>query len=197
MRRMILILFICKKRSLNYWYKYLEDEKTLYFKYNQCLPDEEAGDITNFTNEVLNFIDNNPVEKFVIDMRNNSGGTSGYLDPIIDGIKRRNRNNEKKLFVIVGRETFSAPIVDACKLREETNATFVGSPTSGKPNHYGEAKGFELPNSKISIRYSTKKFEISKDEGDALIPDHIIEISMNDYLNKKDPVLDYIFNVAK
>ncbi|MBW6410740.1 peptidase S41 [Clostridium weizhouense] len=186
-----------QKRSLNYWYKYLEDEKTLYFKYNQCLPDEEAGDITNFTNEVLNFIDNNPVEKFVIDMRNNSGGTSGYLDPIIDGIKRRNRNNEKKLFVIVGRETFSAPIVDACKLREETNATFVGSPTSGKPNHYGEAKGFELPNSKISIRYSTKKFEISKDEGDALIPDHIIEISMNDYLNKKDPVLDYIFNVAK
>lgn len=186
-----------QKRNLNYWYKYLEHEKTLYFKYNQCSPDEEAGNITDFTNDILNFIDNNSVEKFVIDMRNNSGGTSGYLDPIIEDIKERNINNKKKLFVIVERETFSAAIVDACKLREETNATFVGSPTSGKPNHYGELKEFKLPNSKIFIGYSTKKFEISKDEGDSLIPDHIVEVSMDDYLNKKDPVLDYILNAPK
>lgn len=127
-------------------------------------------------------------------MRNNSGGTGGYLNPIIDGIKERNINNKKKLFIIVGRETFSAPIIDACKLREETNAIFVGSPTSGKPNHYGQAKNFELPNSKILIKYSTKKFEISKDNGNSIIPDHIVGVSMNDYLNKKDPVLDYILN---
>lgn len=183
-----------QKRNLNYWYKYLEDEKTLYFKYNKCQEDEKSGDITNFINEVLNFIDNNPVDKFVIDMRNNPGGSDGYLNSIIDGIKVRNINNKKNLFVIVGRETFSSAIINASQLREQTNATFVGAPTSGKPNHYGQVKKFELPNSKILIQYSKEKIEIFKDKGDSLIPDYVIEVSIEDYLNKKDPVLDYILN---
>ena len=30
------------------------------------------------------------------------------------------------------------------------------------------------------------------DESDSFIPDKTIEISIDDYVNKKDPVLDYI-----
>lgn len=181
-----------QKPDFNYWYQYLEKDKVLYLKYNACSEDEKAGRLDDFNNEVLNFIQKNQVDKFIIDMRNNSGGGENKLDGIIKGIKNSDLNDKKRFFVIVGRPTFSAAIVDAVKWRNETDASFVGEPTSGKPNHYGAVKNFLLPNSNLKIQYSTTYAKTSDDEGDSFIPDKTIELSINDYVNKKDPVLDYI-----
>ena len=37
----------------NYWYKYIEDKNILYFKYNQCIYDEESGDIDELIKDML------------------------------------------------------------------------------------------------------------------------------------------------
>lgn len=181
-----------QKPGFNYWYQYLEKDKVLYLKYNACSEDEKGGRLDDFNNEVLSFIQNNQVDKFVIDMRHNSGGGENKLEGIIEGIKNSKLNDKKKFFVIVGRTTFSAAIIDAVKWRNETNAVFVGEPTSGKPNHYGAVKNFLLPNSKLNVQYSTTYAKTSDDESDSFIPDKTIELSIDDYVNKKDPVLEYI-----
>ncbi|QUF84817.1 peptidase S41 [Clostridium butyricum] len=178
--------------DLNYWYKYLEEAKAVYFKYNSCIEDEDIGTIKDMTDEIFNLIDSGKADKLIIDVRNNSGGSDGYLNELIEGIKARNINNPDKLFVIIGRETFSSAIIEAARLDEETNATLVGEMTSGKPNHYGSVGNFKLPNSKISIRYSTKYINIFKNQGNSLMPDVLKEVSIDDYINKKDPALDYI-----
>ena len=178
--------------TYNYWYKYLENDKTLYLKYNQCLESNKDGKISDFNNEILDFINNNSVDKFVIDMRDNGGGGQDQLDIIIQGIKNKEINNKNKFFVIVGRNTFSAAIGDVVKWRKETNATFIGQETSGKLNHYGSWDTFALPNSKLTVQYSTMYVNNGDDESDSFIPDKTIEISIDDYVNKKDPVLDYI-----
>lgn len=189
-----------QKPDSNYWYKYLDKEKTLYFKYNKCQQDGDGNveTIEEFIDKLLKIMDNHPVDKFVIDMRDNGGGSDRYMTPIIDKLKNSKINNKNNLFVIVGRRTFSAAIVNAVQLRTGTNATFVGEPTSGKPNHYGSVKNFILPNSKIPIRYSTQLNKSggdnSEDTSSTFMPDKVIEISIKDYLNKKDPVLDYILN---
>lgn len=185
-----------QKPNSNYWYKYLDKEKTLYFKYNKCEQDEDenAEKIEDFIDKLLKFLDNHPVDKFVIDMRDNGGGNDKYILPIIDKLKNNKINNKNNLFVIVGRNTFSAAMMDAVFLREQTNATFVGEPTSAKPNHYGATRNFVLPNSKIKIQYSTQFNKNSEDDSNTFMPDKVIEISIKDYLNKKDPVLDYILN---
>lgn len=110
----------------------------------------------------------------------------------IQGIKNNEINNKNKFFVIVGRNTFSAAIGDVAKWRKETNATFIGQATSGKLNHYGSFDTFKLPNSKLTVQYSTKYVKIGDDESSSFMPDKTIEISIDDYVNKKDPVLDYI-----
>lgn len=180
--------------ELSYWYKYMKEKNTLYFKYNSCLNDEECGDIEEIIEQMFKIIDENNIDKFVIDMRNNSGGSDGYLNLLIDGIKNRNINDTNRLFVITGRQTFSAAIIDACVFREETNAFFIGEPTSGKPNHYGQVRHFKLPNSKIDVAYSTKHCTLFSDEGDTFMPDKEIDISINDYVSKKDPVMNYVLN---
>ena len=42
--------------------------------------------------------------------------------------------------------------------QNDTEAIFIGEPTGGRPNHFGEVKSFNLPNSGLSVRYSTKYF---------------------------------------
>ena len=178
--------------TYNYWYKYLENDKTLYLKYNQCLESNKDGKISDFNNEILDFINNNSVDKFVIDMRDNGGGGQDQLDIIIQGIKNKEINDKNKFFVIVGRNTFSAAIGDVVKWRDETNATFIGQATSGKLNHYGQWSTFTLPNSNLTVQCSTMYVNNGEDESDSFMPDKIIEISIDDYVNKKDPVLDYV-----
>ena len=181
-----------QKRNLNYWYQYVEKDKVLYLKYNACEENNESGKLSDFNNEVLNFINNNQVDKFVIDIRDNSGGGQNRIEDIIEGIKNTKLNNKDNFYVITGRATFSAAIIDAVNWRKETNATFIGQPTSGKPNHYGAQRNFKLPNSKLEVSYSTLYAETGEDESDSFMPDKVIEISIDDYVNKKDPVLDYV-----
>lgn len=184
-----------QKNTLNYWYKYIDDEKTMYFKYNKCQEqgDDDTKKIGDFTTEMLKFMDNHPIDKFVIDIRDNSGGSDKYINPIIDWLKDKKINDKNHLFVIVGRYTFSSAIINAVTLKKETNATFIGEETSGKPNHYGSVRNFMLPNSKLEICYSTQFNKSSEDNSNTFMPDKVIEISVKDYLNKKDAVLDYIF----
>jgi hypothetical protein len=182
-----------KSADMNYWYKYLEREKVVYFKYNNCMDDTKKP-FSAFSREILQFVDTHAVNKLVIDLRNNGGGNSSILEPFINKIKEKSINNKTKLFVIVGRETFSSAILNAVYLKNETNATFVGEETGGKPNHFGEVKTFKLPNSRIDVYYSTEEFKESNVDTPSFVPDKIIELSIDDYASKKDPVLDFIIN---
>ena len=178
----------------NFWYKYTEDNRILYFKYNASFENKETGKISESINEMIQYIDDDKVDKFVIDMRNNSGGRDGQISELIDYIKDSSINSPDKFFVIVGRQTFSASIVDSCIIRQETNATFLGEPTQGKPRHYGEESKFVLPNNKVYIYYSTKFIDMFDDYSDSFMPDKNIVVSLEDYKNKKDPIMDYILN---
>ncbi|WP_027624060.1 S41 family peptidase [Clostridium lundense] len=180
-----------KNKDKKYWFEYLKDKNTLYFKYNSCSEMKEKP-FKDFSKELLEVLDKNNVDKLIVDVRDNGGGSSSILEPFIEEVKKRNINDKKRLFVIVGRRTFSSAILNSIYFRNETKATFVGEPTGGKPNHYGEVKNFQLPNTKMKVRYSTKYFTNSKEDTPSFMPDKIIEPSVLDFINKKDSVLQSI-----
>lgn len=147
-----------------YWFEYVDSSKTVYFKYNSCR-DMLPTDVFTFCNQLINFIEANPVEKLIIDLRNNFGGNSLLLNPFVDYIKHCEKINKKgNFFVIVGRATFSSALLNAFSLKENTSAIFIGEPTGGKPNCYGEVKRFTLKNSGLTICYSTKYYKIIEDD---------------------------------
>jgi hypothetical protein len=174
-----------------YWFKHLEDKKTVYFNYSQCMEIKEKP-FKEFSAELMNVINTKGVEKLIIDIRNNGGGNSMILENLINEIGKSELNKKGKLFVIIGRRTFSSAILNAIELNNNTDAIFVGEPTGGKPNHYGEVKSFELPNNKITVRYSSKYFKNYDKDMDTLVPDKNIELTIEDYINNVDPVLEYI-----
>ncbi|HSS22557.1 MAG TPA: tetratricopeptide repeat protein [Pyrinomonadaceae bacterium] len=182
----------------NYWFEYLTDSRTLYVKYNavQNKPDESIAD---FFKRVFAFGESNPVDRFVIDMRNNDGGNNALNWPIIYGLIRSDKLNQRgKLFVIIGRETFSAAQNGVNQLERHTNAIFVGEPSGARPNSYGDPRRFTLPNSGIAVRASTLWWQ-DLDPRDVRLwtpPGIAVELSSTDYRNNIDPAMNAILNYA-
>ena len=146
-----------------------------------------------FGREVLAFADTHPVKRFVVDLRGNDGGDSSLAQPLITGIKQRTALNQRgHLFVIMGRGTFSSAILNVLDFKNKTHAIFVGEPTGGKPNHYGEFEEFTLPHSRLRVGYSTKYFTYSQDDTPSFAPDVRVELSSADYFAGRDSVLEAI-----
>ena len=175
-----------------YEYAYLPESRTLYFAYNSCR-DLPGRPFAAFAEGLWDAVRENPVERLVIDLRNNGGGDSSILDPFINDLAAdKEINREGRLFVIVGRRTFSSAILNALDLRKKTKAVFYGEPTGGKPNHYGEIETLTLPHLQLKVSYSTKYFRFVEGDEPSLTPDVLVELALEDHLALRDPVLEAI-----
>jgi tetratricopeptide (TPR) repeat protein len=174
-----------------YWFEYLQDSQTLYLKYN-TVEDKSDERLADFFHRVFAFIDANPVDRLVIDIRNNGGG-NGYLNwPLIYGIIRSDKINQRgKLFTIIGRTTFSAAGMCAVYLERHTNTLFVGEPTGSSPNGYGEHGEITLPNSSIKVFVSTLYWQEAdpRDKRPWIPPQIAAELTSEDYRNNVDPAM--------
>jgi hypothetical protein len=186
-----LSLLMKDERGMPFWNEWIKDHKTIYFKYNQCRSPSEFKKLVDGT---AGFIAQNDVQKFVLDLRDNSGGSSLVFQPLLEYLLSNKELNQKgKLFVIVGRDTFSSGIFAACDMRK-TNALFVGEPTSGSPNHFGEVKTFKLPSSGLIVQHSTKTFRLQEDDTPAFEPDILIEFTADEVFAARDQALQAIFD---
>ena len=184
-----------KNSSQYYWMEYIEEAKTMYFNYRSCK--EMLGEsVEDFGQRLMHDIEAHDVEKLVIDIRNNTGGNSTLLDPFIDELKKCNKiNRTGKLYVIIGRDTFSSALLNAYSLKSSTDAILVGEPSGGKQNCYGEVKRDILKHSGFTIGYSTKYYNlIENDDILSLYPDVEKELTMQNYIDNTDPCMEYILN---
>jgi tetratricopeptide (TPR) repeat protein len=137
--------FYLKDRYNYYWFQYLPDEKTVWFQYNRVL-DNESKPYVKFLDSLFSFIANNEVQKLVIDLRNNNGGNGELSYPLIHRIVKSEKIDQwGRLFVIIGRKTFSAAGICITLLEKHTSAIFAGEPAATSPNFIGEEFEFELP----------------------------------------------------
>lgn len=179
----------------NYWSRHLADDDTLYINYNCCKNMKVIG-ANNFFSGVLEEVERLNVSQVVVDLRNNFGGNSKLLEPFIQGLRDWIRNDDShRLFVIIGRDTFSSALLNAYSLKNDASAILLGEASGGKPNCYGEVQYLELLNSRLRIRYSTKYYDIIEDESqESLFPDMKFDVRFNDYIRSRDPVMEYILN---
>jgi len=177
----------------HYWYEYLENDKTIYLNYSRCSQMRDKP-FEIFNQEFWDFVQSHEADRLVLDIRKNRGGISTILNPFIKEIKNSQFNQPGRFYVIIGKDTYSSAILNAISLKQETRAFFVGEATGGEPNHYGEVKQFKLPNSGITVRYSTKYFHWLDEDVNTLEPDQVIAETFAAYRQGNDPVLEWIFN---
>ena len=101
---------------------------------------------------------------------------------------------ENRIFVITGRNTFSAAQNFINRVERLTNATFVGEPSSSSPNFVGEETDLLLPWSRLRGSISTRYWQDSDpwDERPWIAPDLAVELTVEQYLEGVDPVLERV-----
>lgn len=185
----------------NFWFEHLKEPNLLYVQYNAVQDkrgeDGKAGEtVEAFFNRVFEYIETNKVDKLVLDLRANGGGNNYLNLPITIGVIKSRVNQRGKLFVITGRETFSAAQNAVNELEKYTKAIFVGEPTAGSPNHFGDARPVQLPNSKLVIQASTLWWQDldPRDRRPWTAPEIAAELSSQDYMANVDPAMNAILN---
>jgi tetratricopeptide (TPR) repeat protein len=184
-----------------YWFEYLADSKTVYVQYN-AVAEKQDETVAAFAKRIFAFVEANPVERFVLDIRRNGGGNAYLNLPFIHGLIRSDKVNQPgKLFVIIGRSTFSAAMFLVGDLEEHTRAIFIGEPTGGKANHYGVSgssgqTSFTLPHSRLVIELSNEFMQRGApgDDSPWKAPQLAAELSSEDYRTNRDPAMEIILN---
>jgi hypothetical protein len=178
-----------------YWKQYIEESHTLYVNYNSCRNMEDIT-VSQFCEDLKHFIENAEVKRLVVDIRNNLGGDSTLFEPFIRWLRNCEKlNRNGGIFVILGRDTFSSALLNAFSFKNKTKAIFIGEPSGGKPNCYGEVEYFSLSNSKLKIRYSTQYYKIVRDDRLlAFYPDVDIKVTATDYFSNIDACITFLHN---
>ena len=184
--------FYLQHTDRNYWDQMLPDGKTLYIQFNE-VHDQAGGEpIAKYFPRLLS---QSNVERVILDLRWNGGGNNELNRPIWHAILKNDRINQRgKLWIIIGRKTFSAAMSLVDELELNTNALFAGEPSGETPNQWGDPAPVTLPNSGIVIQASTLWWQLQdpRDTRNFRAPDLAAELTSADFANNVDPVLNAI-----
>lgn len=179
-----------------YYFEYLAEDKAVYVRHSQ-IQDDPSENIPAFYKRVFDFIEKNDVEKLILDVRLNGGGNNYKNKPIVTGIIESKKINQSgKLFVIIGRRTFSACQNLINELDNYTNVVFVGEPSAENINFYGDTRKVELPNSKYPVYLSFAWWQDKPqwENADWTVPQIAVDMSFEEYRTNQDPVLEAVLN---
>jgi hypothetical protein len=134
-------------------------------------------------------------DKVAIDLRQNRGGNSTLIPPLIRAIIQSERiDRPGHLFGIIGPATFSAAqnLTDA--LEKYTNILFAGEPTGSRGNAFGDSRKIVLPNSDVTVRVAIYYWQDwhPMDKRDATVPRIVAPLTFQDYKLKIDPALEAV-----
>ena len=187
-----------------YWYKYIESDKMLYFKYDECIDSEVAKDyrmidynqypsFQNFTDKMMGDINRFKPKKIVIDLRKNRGGAPRLMRNWISRYKHSIADYPKiQLYVLIGTETYSSGVMACLDLKEETNSIFIGQPTGGNVNAYANVKRIQLPYARNYCYFSTQYYQLNDYYDEGFLPDVFIEEDIQQLFQ-----MDKAFNYTK
>ncbi|MEK7725356.1 MAG: hypothetical protein AAB336_13470, partial [Acidobacteriota bacterium] len=185
-----------KNDNKRFSFEYDETSKVFYVQINQVLNRDEKT-LEQFFQEAVDAAKATDMEKFVLDLRLNGGGNNGLVPAVVRGIIKLEKIDQRgKLFVIIGRQTFSAAQNLVNALEVYTKATFVGEPSASYVNMYGDARRFTLPNSKIGVSASTLWWQnmAELDRRQWTAPHVAAELTFADYTNNIDSAMQSILN---
>lgn len=127
-----------------FWCQPLPELDAMYLQINS-VRDRDDETLAAFTERFFAMLDASPPARLIIDLRMNKGGNTSLEWPFLHRLIAHPLNAPGRLFVIIGRRTWSAAQNFATYLDVHTHAIFAGEPTGSAPSFNGESIEFALP----------------------------------------------------
>lgn len=167
-------------------------------------------DLGEFSKDLKYRLERNNFENIILDIRLNSGGNYNLTRKIEKCVLKSIKRNGGHLYLITGNRTASAAInlAAALKAKLKGKITILGEPIGDSLTFWAEPKIFTLPNSGLKISASTYHHNMKTGKftpfktylknlfrnfnSNGLDVDTLVEVSINDYIAHRDPVLEAI-----
>ena len=181
----------------NFWFRPLADS-VLYFQFNQVLNSSKES-LADFARRFGKALSETRPRTVIVDVRHNNGGNLTLLPPLLDAFKQyESRRSDGRIYVLMGRNTFSAAQVFLAQMDRDTHAIFAGEPSSSRPNFVGEEREVVLPWSGAIGSISDEYHEtIPGDRREWIEPDIKLTLSSADYFANRDPLLEKVLAHAR
>jgi len=145
----------------NAWYAYASSARTMYLQIRRMgshAGESAPGEVTRLAVEEA---ERRGAERVVVDIRHNLGGNGVLGLAVVRALLRSAYDDPRRLYVVIGTRTFSAASQLATLIDTWTRATFVGEPTGGAPNSYGDHVELTLPNSGLTAFVAPMLYQTS------------------------------------
>ena len=182
-----------------YWFTTLHDGRTVYLQMNRVVNDQRDS-LEKFSSRMLDTLLRAQTRALVVDLRNNSGGNAAVLPPLIRTlVAYRALRPAAPIYVLIGRQTFSAAQTLVNRLEEYVSPVLVGEESGSKPNRFGNGVAFRLPYSGVrgEISGGYNQGATSRDSRNATVPQIRVAPTVRDWLAGRDPALDSISVLAR
>lgn len=168
------------------WHSVLRGGHALYVGYEsvQELPPGEVAAIARLAAS-------RAVDRVVVDVRRNVGGQVGADSPLLDVLTGPDVARPGRLFLLTGRNTFSAAAMFVARLTRQAPVVVVGEPMGGAPTAYGNSEDLRLPHSGLVLSVSTTRDASvsATDHRQTIVADLRVPLTSREYFRGEDPVL--------
>ena len=183
--------------DIEYWMQSFSDQRAVYFQFNQVRNGEDQS-IEDFATQLAERLVKENARNLIIDVRHNNGGNNTLVRPLIRTlVSFESASPGNKIYVITGRNTFSAAQNFINRIEQWTDAIFVGEPSSSSPNFVGEETNLLLPYSRIRGSISTRYWQDSSpgDNRAWITPAVPVNPTAAAYFSGEDTAMDAIFKI--
>ncbi|WP_306597930.1 hypothetical protein [Geothrix sp. 21YS21S-2] len=178
-----------------YAFRLLQEDRTLYLRYARCR-NRTDDPMKDFLGRMAEACRNRPVARIVVDLRGNAGGDERVFAPVLRWI----RNNPAfsrpgGTWVLTDAGTHSSGHGAARRLKGD-GALLAGGETGQPDNAFGQVHFTVLPGLRPVFGCSVRRFLWDKGNPEGwqrgLIPDVLLEPTVEDVLGLSDTVLDRV-----
>jgi hypothetical protein len=170
------------------WARKLASGRAVYVGYNSVVTPSPA-----FVRSLARLVRAPKLRRVIVDVRLNGGGDNTTYGELTSLFGSPAVNRRGRLYVLIGRATFSAAANFAAELDRGTRAIFVGEPTGGGVETYGDTFPVTLPTVGWTIHIAARYVERKRSPSDrrlAVGADVRVDLTSAQYFAGRDPVLE-------
>ena len=174
----------------SHWFEAWPDRATLYVQVNQIAPDEDET-LPAFGVRLRQAIVQSGARNVVLDLRHNNGGNTITYTELLRTLVSFSAGGGK-LYVLIGRNTYSAAANLTTDLERLADPVFIGEPTGDTGNQEGDEGMVRLPYSGLRATVSGVWWQLSHpwDHRRFIAPEVPVQLTAADYFAGRDPALD-------
>ena len=177
----------------NFWFEYFPEESLMYVRISAWRDMPGMTSSAFLVNLISTITEKQRIETFVLDQRGNGGGVGSLIFFQLIRLVYENRDLIGSIYIAVDHGTASAAVDSTYLLYNAIeDSILIGSPSAGEPYMFGDMLWGVLPNSGVMFTFGTGATFSPDQTPSQLIPDILIYRTLDDFINNRDAVMEYI-----